>query len=118
MRNISFSLTTPQVRAGTKDVTRRVGWVTLKPGTRLMACEKCQGLGKGGKIVKIREIEVLSVEREQLREILERPHRGKRTECEREGFPDMAPKEFFLMFMEHMGIGPSDYVTRIEFTYV
>jgi hypothetical protein len=118
MRNISFSLTTPQVRAGTKDITRRDGWATLKPGTRLMACEKCQGLGKGGKIVKIREIEVLSVEREQLREIVERPMRGPRSECEREGFPDMTPTDFMWMFCKNMGVVPDDYVTRIEFTYV
>ena len=64
MRNMSFMLTTAQIRAGTKTVTRRLGWKFLKPGDRLMACVKCQGLGKGGKIEKIREIEVVSVRQE------------------------------------------------------
>jgi hypothetical protein len=49
-RYISFMLTQPQIRARTKTVTRRMGWKDLKPGTLLMAAEKCQGLGKGGKI--------------------------------------------------------------------
>ena len=35
MRNMSFALTTPQIMEGTKTVTRRVGWLRLKPG------EKC-----------------------------------------------------------------------------
>ena len=44
---ISFSLTTPQFRDGTKDVTRRLGWTFLKPGDRLCAVVKAMGLKKG-----------------------------------------------------------------------
>ena len=32
MLNMSFALTTPQVRSQEKDVTRRLGWDDLKPG--------------------------------------------------------------------------------------
>ena len=32
MRNISFSLTEEQFLNGSKDVTRRLGWLFLKPG--------------------------------------------------------------------------------------
>ena len=118
MRNISFMLTTRQVRQGSKDVTRRVGWWMLKPGTRLMACVKCQGLGRGGKIEKIREIEIVSTRREPLREIVMRPNRGERSEVEREGFPEMTAFQFMQMFMHEMGVSPSTHVNRIEFKYV
>ena len=42
-RLMSFSMTTPQVRARTKTVTRRLGWRFLKPGVVLWAVEKAQG---------------------------------------------------------------------------
>ena len=50
-RNMSFSLTTDQVRNRTKTVTRRLGWWKNKHGKRLLqvgdivnACVKCMGL--------------------------------------------------------------------------
>ena len=46
MRNISFSMTTEQVRRREKTVTRRLGWSDLKPGTILQAVEKAQGLDR------------------------------------------------------------------------
>ena len=49
MRAMSFMLTTEQMRNRSKSVTRRLGWNTLKPGDRIIAAVKCQGLGKGGK---------------------------------------------------------------------
>lgn len=52
-RNMSFMLTTQQVIDRTKTVTRRLGWKHLKPGELFWACEKCQGLGKGGKINRL-----------------------------------------------------------------
>jgi hypothetical protein len=60
MRLISFSLTTRQVRDGSKTVTRRLGWADLKPGERLQACVKCMGIPKGGHVEKIRVIECVS----------------------------------------------------------
>ena len=71
MRNMSFSMTTTQVRARTKTVTRRFGWWSLKLGTKLWAVEKSQGLKKGEKVVRICQIEVVSVRKEKLQEIAE-----------------------------------------------
>jgi len=51
MRNMSFFLTTDQIRNKTKTVTRRDGWLFLKPGDIVQACVKCQGLKKGEKIL-------------------------------------------------------------------
>lgn len=118
MRNMSFSLTTPQVRAGTKTVTRCIGWAFLKPGDRIMACVKCQGLGKGGKIEKIREIEVVSVRREPLISMCTLSTRKRMEETEAEGFPDLSCDEFVAMFCKNMGCTPDAIVTRIEFKYV
>jgi hypothetical protein len=53
VRNISFALTTAQVRARTKTVTRRVGWTFLKPGDLLQPVVKCRGLKKGERVEKI-----------------------------------------------------------------
>lgn len=108
MRNISFALTTEQFLDGSKDVTRRLGWTFLKPGDRLMACRKCQGLKPGEKIERLGEIEVVSVGREEL-------HLVTQAEAIREGFPGMTPVQFVGMFCKHMQTHPSVLVTRIEF---
>lgn len=126
--NISFQLTTRQVRESTpekplKDVTRRLGWLKLKPGQRLWACEKCQGIKPGEKIVRIREIKVVSVRREPLRRMIKEPKYGA-DECRREGFPEMSPYQFVTFFCESHGIKQDDFghtdeiVTRIEFRYL
>ena len=107
MRNISFSLTTPQFIDGTKDVTRRLGWLFLKAGDRLMACEQCQGIKAGG-LVRLGVIEVVSIRRGPLYHI-------KQDDCRREGFPDLSPEQFVDMFCEHMGCTIDKLVTRIEF---
>lgn len=118
MRNISFSLTTPQFRARSKSVTRRLGWLTVKPGDRLMGCEKCRGLKPGEPLVRLGEIEVLNVRREPLRRMAEDVDYGE-AECIREGFPDLEPWEFVVMFIDsHKGCAPETTVTRIEFRYV
>jgi hypothetical protein len=136
-------LTVPQVRNRTKTVTRRNGWWDVKVGERLQACEKCQGLGKGGKIVKICVIEVVSTGPEPLMALTvdynTEYHRlldlglpqwdadGKAlsqakyglVEVVREGFPEMSPEEFVEMFCESQkGIAPKSAVNRIEFKYV
>ena len=80
MRNMSFSMTTEQIRSGTKTVTRRLGWKFLKPGDVVMACEKCQGIKKGEKVKKIRPIRVVSVNRECLVSMVE--YKGEDVRCE------------------------------------
>lgn len=76
-RNISFMLTTPQFIDGSKDVTRRLGWLFLREGEELMGVEKSQGLGKGGKIKKLGLIRVASVRREPLLEMTANPEYGR-----------------------------------------
>jgi hypothetical protein len=66
MQNISFTLTTAQVRARSKTVTRRIGWENLKAGTLLCAVEKGQGLKKGERAKKLGVIRVTNVRREEL----------------------------------------------------
>ena len=116
MRNISFALTTPQFIDGSKDVTRRLGWGFLEVGDRLMACEKCQGIKKGG-LVRLGQIEVLHVSRQKLSLMKEMPKWGKE-EAIREGFPDLTGAQFVDMFCSHMKCKPSDFITRIEFRKV
>jgi len=113
MRLISFAMTTRQFLDGSKDVTRRKGWKNLKPGERLMAVEKGQGLKKGEKVRRLGEIEVLEVEREPLHAICDHPG-----DCAREGFPEMTNMQFIEMYCRHNGGTPSQIVTRIVFRKV
>lgn len=111
MRNISFNLTTDQIRNRTKTVTRRLGWKNLKPGELLRACRKCQGLKKGEHPEVLATIRVLSVDQMFLNDI-------DALDVEREGFPGMTPEQFVKMFCRHMKSDSRGIVTRIEFQYV
>lgn len=107
-----MSLTEPQVRARTKDVTRRVGWLNLTPGTRLTLCRKVMGRRAGDPLVRIVNVEVVSVRRERLDTITPE-------DVAREGFPDWTPERFVAMFCEtHRGCTPASQVTRIEWRYL
>lgn len=118
MRNMSFALTTDQIRNGSKTVTRRAGWLHLKPGDMLRPVKKCMGLKPGDKIEPLRApLRVVSVRREPLRWLTDSVFGDD--ECKREGFPDMTPAEFVAMFCAtHKGCTPETDVTRIEFEYV
>lgn len=111
MRNMSFSLTTDQVRNKTKFVTRRLGWTFLKVGEYVQAVEKCQGLKKSEKIKKLTVIKVVSIGRQRLDWMTQK-------ECDLEGFPKMTPKQFIKMFCNANKCDQSTYVTRIKFEYV
>jgi hypothetical protein len=111
MRNMSFSMTTKQIRDRTKTVTRRFGWWFLKPGDYLCAVEKGQGLKKGEKIKRICKIEVVSVRRE----ILWKMGQG---DCAKEGFPQLTLGQFLAMFCKSSGKPSDAIVNRIEFKYV
>lgn len=117
-RNISFALTTPQFLDGSKTVTRRMGWVGLKPGNILCAIEKSQGLGKGGKVKKLGMIRIINVRREPLNRITEDLDYGW-AETKREGFEGTTkayPSEFVRFFCDsHKGCTPDSEITRIEF---
>lgn len=122
MRNISFALTTSQIVEGTKTVTRRLGWLNLKPGEQLRPVKKCMGLRPGETLDVLRDpITVVSVRRELLRAMTDDVDYGV-AECALEGFgnhPDYClPSGFVAMFCaSHKGCTPETVVTRIEFTY-
>lgn len=111
MRNMSFMLTTSQMIARQKRVTRRLGWWFLNVGDVVMAVEKGMGLKRGEKVKKLYPIRVLSIRGEPLQDITQ-------NECVLEGFPDMKPKDFVLMFMDTHKCGPLEIVNRIEFEEV
>lgn len=118
MRNMSFWLTEQQVIARTKTVTRRLGWLNLKPGDELRPVKKCMGLKPGEKVEPLSDpVRVVSVRREPLRWMTDSVFGDD--ECKREGFPDMTPSEFVAMFCAtHKGCTPETEVTRIEFEYI
>ncbi len=110
MRNMAFSMTTPQVKARTKTVTRRFGWVGVENGDLLCAVEKGQGIPKGGHVVRICVIEVVSHRWEPLNAITKR-------DVIAEGFPDLTPDEFVRMFADPKHLAYDVPVNRIEFKY-
>jgi hypothetical protein len=118
MRNMSFALTTDQVRQRTKTVTRRVGWLGLKPGTLLQPVVKAQGLKKGERVEKIGgPVRVVSVTREPLFWI-KTPNYGAE-ELRREGGRWATGGRFVEMFMKANGLSDEwAEVTRIQFEYL
>jgi len=94
-RRMSCSLTIAAVRARTKTVTRRHinTWQNLAPGDRLTLIEKGMGLAKGERQVVLAEVEIVSNAFVRLWDIDE-------DECEREGFPNLAPGDFCSMWCE------------------
>lgn len=112
MRLISFALTTEQFYKRKKDVTRRLGWLHLKPGQLLCGAEKCQGLRPGEALKRLAIIRVKSARREPLSAITP-------DDVAREGFPGMSTSEFIEMFCQsHESCVPSSIVTRIEFQFI
>ena len=114
MRNISFSLTTPQFYRREKSVTRRLGWNFLKPdgGELLCGVEKGQGFLVDRPLKRLAVIRTRSARRCRLNSITW-------DDVEREGFPGMSPRQFVRMFCEsHESCRPSSMVTRIEFDFI
>lgn len=110
MRNMSFWLTTKQMRQREKTVTRRLGWWFLNSGDKVRAVVKGMGLKKGEKIKPICVINIISTRGEQLDAIT-------KADCILEGFPDMSPAEFVKMICKHYNIKPDKIINRIEFCY-
>lgn len=117
-RLISFALTTPQFLAGTKTVTRRMGWEFALRGDEYTAVEKGQGIPKGGKVKRLGMIRLVDVRRERLNSMLMDQSYG-RTEVKLEGFPDMTPEEFVEFFCKaNRGCYPNKVITRMEFVRI
>jgi hypothetical protein len=111
-RLMSVSLTEPQVRARAKTVTRRMGWLMLRPGDRLTLCRKVMGRRAGEPLERITDVEVLSVRREPLDAIT-------LADVLAEGFPFMTRAEFVQFFCDsHRGCERGSEVTRIEWRYL
>jgi len=116
-RLMSVAFTEAAVVARTKTVTRRKGWLMLKPGDTLTLCRKVMGRKKGEPLVRIAEVQVVSVRRERL--IALRAADYGRDEMRREGFPGMTADDFVRKyFTEAQGIGLWDEVTRIQWRYL
>jgi hypothetical protein len=108
---MSVALTEASVVAGTKTVTRRLGWLMLRPGDRLTLCRKVMGRRKGEPLVRLAEVEVVSVRREPLYLITD-------ADCTAEGFPGWTPARFIDFFCRtHKGATPGTEITRIEWRY-
>ena len=118
MRNMSFALTEQPMLDGSKDVTRRLGWLFLKKGDLLRPVRKCMGLRPGEKIVVLTDPKrVVDVRREPLRRMTDNLEYGF-AECIREGFgnhPEYRfPSAFVAMFCAtHRGCTPDTVITRI-----
>ncbi len=112
-RNMSFMLTTKQVRNKTKTVTRRLGWWFLKPGDIVNAVEQCQGLKKGEKVKKICQIRIIDTRPEPLNQITAE-------DVVKEGFPKRYRMRFIGMFLSTHKCerGTLTIVNRIEFEYI
>jgi len=110
-RNMSFMLTTEQIKNRTKTVTRRLGWWFLKPGDILNACEKCQGLKKGERINKLCQIRVVHTRKVLLCNM-------EPLDYIKEGFSHLDSESFIQMFMHEMKCGRTEEVNRIEFRYI
>lgn len=111
-RLMSVAMTTDAVIERRKTVTRRKGWLFLKPGDRLTLCRKVQGRKPGQPIERLAEVEVVSVRREQLHEIT-------REDVALEGFPGMNRVDFVCrFFLDPQKMRETDLVTRIEWRYL
>jgi hypothetical protein len=111
MRRMSFAITKQQIQNKTKTVTRRNGWKFLKAGDMIQPVEKCMGLKKGQKQVKIGEpIVIQKISFERLDMI-------SNQDVTLEGFPDKDASWFIEMYCKANRCTPDTKVTRIEFYY-
>jgi hypothetical protein len=96
-RLISVALTEDAVRDRRKTVTRRLGWLMLKPGDHLTLCRKVMERRKDEPLIRICEVEVVDLRRERLSAITD-------DDVEREGFDidEWVASDFVEFFCEHM----------------
>lgn len=110
-------LTKDQIRAGTKTVTRRLGWLFAQEGMLLLPVEKCMGLKAGEAMVPLRgPIKLISVRQERLSRMIDEPGYGTE-EARLEGFPDWTGQQFVDFYCKQPGAFPNREVTRLEFSF-
>lgn len=119
-RLMSVAFTEQAVRDRAKTVTRRKGWLFAKPGDRVTLCRKVMGRKPGEPLVRIAEVEIVSVRRESLSKLVIPPHMDYgHNEVAREGFPGMRPIDFVTtFFVDAQRMSVHDEVTRIEWRYL
>ncbi len=111
MRLGSFRYTWPQMLDRSKTVTRRLGWRWAKPGTLVLPVYQAMGRRAGEPLVHLDwPIEVISSTWEPLQQITQ-------ADVVAEGFPDLEPAGFVVMFCNHMGGYPGDLVNRFHFRH-
>ena len=111
MKNMSFAMTTEQVVAQTKTVTRRFGWYRVKPGDFIQPVQKSMGVKRGEKVVRLGSpIIVVSARIEPLDLITQE-------DVAKEGFPDWTTDQFVSLLTHHYNCKPWEPVNRIEFKY-
>lgn len=110
-RLMSVALTERAVVERRKTVTRRLGWRFLKPGDRLTLVRKAMGRKAGEPLVRLAEVEVVSVRREELQQVAD-------TDLAKEGFPGWDPFDWVAWFCDEMGCTPQTVLTRIEWRYL
>jgi uncharacterized protein YqfB (UPF0267 family) len=128
---MSVAFTKDAVLARRKTVTRRAGWTYLTPGEVVTLCEKVMGRRHGEPLVRVCDVEVVSVRRERLDAITDE-------DVYLEGFTDedfrtdphdgtplfdgeaIRPSDWFVLFYcSHMRrVHASDEVTRIHWRYL
>lgn len=108
---MSVALTEDAVRERRKTVTRRLGWKFAKPGDRITLCRKVMGRKPGEPLVRLADVEIVSVRRERLDAITP-------DDVWREGFEGWTEHDFINVFCEHMGAWDGTFVTRIEWRYL
>lgn len=121
---MSVAFTEQAVIERRKTVTRRKGWWENKVGKRLLIpgdtltlCRKVMGRKPGEPIVRLAEVEVVSVTRHRLGHLLLGGSAYR--EMELEGFPSMPPDTFVdRYFIRAQGMSIDDMVTRIEWRYL
>jgi hypothetical protein len=116
---MSFALTTAAVLNRQKTVTRRLGWLFLKPGDRLLAVGKLRT--KNAR--KLGVIEVVSVRVEPLNRITDEDvilegNPFPRPEWQDPNGCDFPAGRFVERFCASMNCFPDTPVNRIEFRYV
>lgn len=126
-RLMSVAFTEAAVIARTKTVTRRKGWWLdkrghriIQPGDRLTLCRKVMGRKPGEPLVRLAEVEVVSVTRQPLG-MVRAPG-----ELTAEGFPELeawpgpfqGAQKFIERYFAPQGLGWDDDVTRIRWEYM
>lgn len=118
-RLMSVAFTADAVIERRKTVTRRRGWLMLKPGDLLTLCRKVQGRKPGEPLERLAQVEVVSVRREPLWHLVQTKSMYGRAEVVREGCPGMDPFTFVVQyFIRPQRMRWTDEVTRIEWRYL